>query len=759
MHTTKATDEIKDLFYKTVDTLKENLDHPDTPLFLVPYPQNTFLKNSDIWTAKIREAFSKGYQAAVCQAAAVGQGGIGKTAMAVEYAWKYSGEYPGGVFWLGMESGLTGAVSKFLQVAETKGLLREGWEDLDEKSQINLLLSQLQTFGKKLIILDNLETDQIPKKIFTISDSDLLVTTRNQKLAVPHVNMELPYPDTALDIFLGYAHLEKEKITTHDLSLIQGICKKVEFLPLALEIIGSLSRGYSLEKLAVYLPKELITRERPTCNKECTSILASLNLAGYQFSIPKTKEVLCSAAYFDPDFIDPELLADILKISSKQIYEILSNLTELSILKRTATGYGVHRIVQQAIIFLDDRITWGETVLQYIHGKINELMDKGQYIRGYGLIPHIVHIANMADKDQPEDEFPDNNELSTLGNYLERTGRYVSSETIILTCLKRVEKAKGPDHPSVAATLNNLAGLYESQGKYEEAEPLYQRALKIRETVLGPDHPSVATTLNNLAGLYESQGKYEEAEPLYQRALKITETVLGPDHPSVAATLNNLAGLYHSQGKYEEAEPLYQRALKIRETVLGPDHPSVATTLNNLAGLYESQGKYEEAEPLYQRALKIRETVLGPDHPSVATTLNNLAGLYESQGKYEEAEPLYQRALKIRETVLGPDHPSVATTLNNLAGLYESQGKYEEAEPLCQRALKIKETVLGPDHPSVATTLNNLAELYRSQGKYEEAEPLYQRALKILKAQLGKDHPNTKIVQRNYDKFKREKKI
>ncbi|NDY74971.1 tetratricopeptide repeat protein, partial [Desulfobacter hydrogenophilus] len=75
---------------------------------------------------------------------------------------------------------------------------------------------------------------------------------------------------------------------------------------------------------------------------------------------------------------------------------------------------------------------------------------------------------------------------------------------------------------------------YESQGKYEEAEPLYQRALKIRETVLGPDHPSVATTLNNLAGLYESQGKYEEAEPLYQRALKIRETVLGPDHPSVA---------------------------------------------------------------------------------------------------------------------------------------------------------------------------------------------------------------------------------
>ncbi|ACN17033.1 conserved hypothetical protein [Desulforapulum autotrophicum HRM2] len=87
--------------------------------------------------------------------------------------------------------------------------------------------------------------------------------------------------------------------------------------------------------------------------------------------------------------------------------------------------------------------------------------------------------------------------LSTLGKYLERTGRYVSSETIFLNCWKRVEKAKGPDHPDVAATLNNLAGLYESQGKYEEAEPLYQRALKILKAQLGKDHPNTKIVQRN----------------------------------------------------------------------------------------------------------------------------------------------------------------------------------------------------------------------------------------------------------------------
>ncbi|CAN0458451.1 unnamed protein product, partial [Scytosiphon promiscuus] len=34
-------------------------------------------------------------------------------------------------------------------------------------------------------------------------------------------------------------------------------------------------------------------------------------------------------------------------------------------------------------------------------------------------------------------------------------------------------------------------------GKYDEADPLYLRAIEIEEKTLGPDHPSVATSLNN----------------------------------------------------------------------------------------------------------------------------------------------------------------------------------------------------------------------------------------------------------------------
>ena len=43
------------------------------------------------------------------------------------------------------------------------------------------------------------------------------------------------------------------------------------------------------------------------------------------------------------------------------------------------------------------------------------------------------------------------------------------------------------------------------QGKYADAEPLYERCQAIEEKVLGPEHPSLAITLNNRAGLLQAQ--------------------------------------------------------------------------------------------------------------------------------------------------------------------------------------------------------------------------------------------------------------
>jgi len=64
--------------------------------------------------------------------------------------------------------------------------------------------------------------------------------------------------------------------------------------------------------------------------------------------------------------------------------------------------------------------------------------------------------------------------------------------------------------------------LYKAQGKYAEAEPLYQRALAITEKALGPEHPSVAPTLNGMAVVLREQGSYGEADAPFKKALTIS---------------------------------------------------------------------------------------------------------------------------------------------------------------------------------------------------------------------------------------------
>ncbi len=338
-----------------------------------------------------------------------------------------------------------------------------------------------------------------------------------------------------------------------------------------------------------------------------------------------------------------------------------------------------------------------------------------------------------------------------VGLFLRDMGLYPSALPFIERSLAIRERALGPDHPDVAASLTNLAELHRAQGDYVRALPLFECSLAINERALGPDHPHVATSLNNLALLYQGQGDYARALPLFERSLAINERALGPDHPQVATSLNNLAALCHAQGDYALALPLFERSLAIRERALGPDHPHVATDLNNLAALYQDQGDYARALPLYERSLAIDGRALGPDHPDVATDLNNLADLYRDQGHYARALPLYERSLAIRERALRPDHPDVAQSLNNLASLCQAQGDYARALPLFKRSLAINERALGPEHPDVATNLNNLAGLYQDRGDYAHALPLFERASAIAEATLGNNHPDARVFRKNLE--------
>jgi hypothetical protein len=70
----------------------------------------------------------------------------------------------------------------------------------------------------------------------------------------------------------------------------------------------------------------------------------------------------------------------------------------------------------------------------------------------------------------------------------------------------------------VGTALNSLAELYRVQGRYGEAEPLYRRSLAVTEKALGPDHPDVGASLNNLAWLALARNDLAGAADRWRRS-------------------------------------------------------------------------------------------------------------------------------------------------------------------------------------------------------------------------------------------------
>jgi tetratricopeptide (TPR) repeat protein len=101
------------------------------------------------------------------------------------------------------------------------------------------------------------------------------------------------------------------------------------------------------------------------------------------------------------------------------------------------------------------------------------------------------------------------------------------------------------------------------QGQYDRAIATAKKALELAEQTLDPNHPIVAASLNNLAGMYFARGRYAEAVPLSERALAIMKVALGPNHPEVASSMKNLAELYRKTGRELEAIKLDEQAAAI----------------------------------------------------------------------------------------------------------------------------------------------------------------------------------------------------
>jgi tetratricopeptide (TPR) repeat protein/transcriptional regulator with XRE-family HTH domain len=740
------------------------------PLWNVPYRQNPFFTGREEILSQVYTVLNTKKSAALTQTQAIsGLGGVGKTQIAVEYAYRHRKDYFA-VMWVDASS-LDRFKDEFAGLAVLFNLPEQN--EANQDIVISAVRRWLTTHTAWLLILDNIEDLEILNRYLpTMSGGKVLLTTRQQALGTLAQGISVDKMEEAEGVLFL---LRRSKMLVQDDSLSQvgldalkqakEIVTVLDGLPLALDQAGAyieetkcgLSAYFTLYK--AHRARLLNRRGKLSAgHPEPVTNTWSLSFQRVASANPAAVELLYLLAFLSPESIYEEMLlkgrAELGSLLCSTIAdplnfnELIELLLHYSLIRRNSEErfLSIHRLVQAV---LRENMTqemthiWAERTVRAVNSAFPEV-EQSTWEQCHRCLPH-ARLCSLYIKASRL-TFPEAASLlNKAATYLIDHAQYNEAEPLLLQALDVLKQDQSNTQLDRVRVLNDLGSLFRIQGKYKEAEPLLQESLLIRQQLLGHDHPATTASLISMAQLYQAQGKYNDAQQRFLEALQVQQRTLEQGHPDIARSQSNLAKLYTDQGRYAEAEALFLQAHASLEQALGQRHRDVASLLNSLALVYRKKAEYEKAEKLYVDVLSIQEQVWGKEHPDVAETLNNIARLFRAQGKYDEAEPIYLRALYIREVVFGSDHPSVAQSHYGLMKLYHSQGLYQEAELAGQRVLAIQEEQLGSEHPDLAFTLSVRARVSRSKHNYEQAERLELQA-KEIREKTTSEHPHMAII-------------
>ena len=530
-------------------------------------PLRDLLKGRDEELQHLQE----GQTTAITQAQTIhGLGGIGKTRLAVEYAWRSGSQYD----------------TAFFVVAETPEALHSNLANLARSELLNLpeskapaqeetvaaVLRWLREHDRWLLILDNVDTQEAKEAVLkvlpSLSTGRVLITSRVREWppSVQRQPLETLSLDEAKKFLLERTARDRTR-SEDDLTQARRLAADLGGLPLALEQAAAYIVHHQMS-LPEYLndwrrEREQVLNWYDGSVMQYPAPVAVTWQKTFQQLGATAASILRLTAYLAPDPIPSEMFEKEKSIIEEAVglwceeaevqpdgqsaKAAIAELAAYSIVTREGPSFTVHRMVQDALrskIPEERRRDWIEHALRLVNSFSPFDSDDVRTWPTWDLLrPHAAQIIRYSD------------------------GVGITE--------------------FVARLMGQLALLLLKKGLYLEAEPLMRRALQIGEDSFGPNHPNVAIRLNNLAQLLKETNRLADAEPLMRRALQIGEDSFGPNHPSVAIRLNNLAQLLQETNRLADAEPLMRRALQISEDSFGPNHPSVAIRLNNLAQLLQ----------------------------------------------------------------------------------------------------------------------------------------------------------------------------
>ncbi len=202
------------------------------------------------------------------------------------------------------------------------------------------------------------------------------------------------------------------------------------------------------------------------------------------------------------------------------------------------------------------------------------------------------------------------------------------------------------DRRGMAVAHNSIGIAYTDLRDFEPAAQ--HLASSLEEWQAAGDEGGYARSLSNLAFVRRKQKHYDEASRLYEEAEAIFEK-LG-DRISSAWSLNHHGGVAADKKEWEEAASYYERALDSFRALRDPW--GTASTLADQGTIARGEGNRQKAATLYREALMLFRQV--GHRRGIARMLESILALVADDASHEQVLTLASAAAALRSKLGAP---------------------------------------------------------------------------------------------------------
>ncbi len=700
--------------------------------------------------------------------ALLGTAGVGKTAIALEYAHRFMNDYDL-VCWIrcGRPAEIDVRVAEIASLLEDRfGVRGPTGATVAQRARTVLdVLGDGETVPSWLLIYDNAEDIEAVRRYLPRGGGRVLITSQNQSWEDNGVR---PMPVRMLDREESLALLLRE-VPNLGRDEANALAHTLGDLPVAIISVAAYLRdtGYPVARylgdlqdqqpkppgagaLSVYpaevagawdAPVELLRERSPAAARllDLCSVMApevSLDLV-YSGAMAQVLEP------YDAALAEPLMMGRVVQEASRLNLLTLDPVAQHIVMHRVVQTVvrnrmspeerGAARADVQRILLaarprrdVDDPATWSRYELLWPHLEPAEVVSSASDRVRQLIIDRVRYSYVFSDFDRGLAEAYD-----AVGSW-ERMRAATDDPALYQALLTQLLQLK-----------YNIGNILLAQSRFSESRRLHSYVYGEQARILGRDHAHTLMTAGSLATDLRALGLYRDALVLDEKTRPAWVGLYGEDHVWSLRAANSLAVSLRLTGDVRAALRLDRDTFTRSQLTSGDGHPLTLSSARNLARDHLECGEYREATERARSAYVLADERLGAD-PAAALDGQVLLGIaLRGEGKPEEAQVQFIAAFGLLSAHFGDSaSATLAARLSYAVNLW-SLDQFAEAEAEIRHVLAEYERRLGPDHPHALACRVNLAATLRQRQETQQAAMEIGAALAGLELVLGAEHPYT----------------